>query len=219
MYTVLNPSEKNSDVVIGIRNVNCAELTKDKFIKIIKEDVLSAVKSYKDAVTDSLENQFNERRKDFWEKQTESIKNFANQKYKRASARDRYIENEMETLKNSWTMTTPFKQPDIDIFRIDGNCGTGEYGMSSGVDIKSHDLTDSRLTSIYDILCNTKYFKHAIGWSIQYNGSKCGDVWVCHMAKIKLILPVELQNEVNTIVKKYNSDIRRFYANSNYTGD
>jgi hypothetical protein len=195
------------------RNVEVKNLTCDEFVKMMSEDMQTAVDLYQtmiDKRNEEVERETTERNLTRFYNEAEKL--FA--KFKRESTRKRkteaYVDEMMATKNTFW------KLRGLTFFDID--CEPGKNGISSSCCI-SVDKMMSILPNTFEYLKDNKYFNGAIGWKLGYEGSYNDERFCSGRPEIYLTLPVELEIQYKAEAKALADDIMNFYATTRYCGD
>ena len=191
-------------------NVDCASLSKEKFIKLIAEDLNTAIEEYcKIAKPINDEN-----RKERVERAVRIAAEFAKKKWKTQKKQDEYIENARKNEQSkTWFEEDP-KRIFFDFKPDKGNMGIPE------VCILKADSDESQLEKCYDEIKNSKYFKNATGWAFKYeSNSKEKITTYAFRPYVDLLLDATSREEQKRDEENLTKAVQSFYANSNYWGD
>lgn len=191
-------------------NVKCASLSKEKFVKMIAEDLNTAIEEYSKIVKPLND----ERLKEFIEREVRMATKFAEKKWKTQKKRDEYIENARKNAQDKkWYLEDP-KRIFFDFKPDKGNMGIPE------VCILKADSDESQLEKCYDEIKNSKYFKNATGWAFKYeSNSKEKITTYAFRPYVDLLLDETSREEQKRDEENLTKAVQSFYSNSNYWGD
>lgn len=191
-------------------NVDCANLSKEDFIKLMLEDIKKAVAEY----TDICKGYNEERLKTYIEKVKSEAIEYAEKKYKRASYKEKYIQNAIKNAENcKWFLENPES-----IF-FDFKPEKGENGISSDC-ILGANTDEKQLERCFDTVSKSKYFKKATGWAFKYESRDKNKVSVCSLRPyVDLLLDEDSRAEQKRDEERLAKSIEDFYKGSNYWGD
>ena len=192
-------------------NVDCENLSKEDFVKMMKEDLDIAGKEYKEICKKAND--------EYFEKRLEQIKKeaieYAEKKYKRSSYKEKYIQNAIKNAEDS----RKFWDKDGRIF-FDFKPEKGEQGIRD-VCILNPDKTDEKqLEMCFDEVSKSKYFKKATGWAFKYESREKDKVSVYSFRPyVDLLLDETSREEQKRDEERLANAIQDFYKGSNYWGD
>ena len=191
-------------------NVDCANISKEDFVKFIREDINTAVEEYAKIVKPLNDQKV----KDSIEREIKNAISFAEKKWKTQKKRDEYVENAKKNIENKkWYLEDPKR-----IF-FDFKPDTGRMGIPV-VCTLSYDSDDKQLERCYEELVNGKYFKRGTGWAFKYESRSKDKINVYSFRPyVDLLLNESDREEQKRDAKNLSDSIERFYSNSNYWGD
>jgi hypothetical protein len=201
----------NYRVIVLLRHdgLDCASMTEDEFVEVFKADVTKAFDEYDKAI--APENKARIER--YKQEQIDKAIAYAEERYKRKSYKDKYIENVKKNMENFnfWTDS-------LDFFDFDPYQGT-RFTHSTLCDIDRKSLNDdNHYRRMYQELKKSQYFNEATGWAFKYEASM-DSLRSCFRPWVDLNLSESTRQEIEADKKKLADDIANFYANSNYWGD
>lgn len=215
-----------SNVTLVTRTVSCGELSREDFIAMVMEDMQAAEKQYAEVVvTKMIDNRLkniNDAHDSTLAKATERAQAFAESKWKTERYRNAYvlksIANFLETEQAQINRVKNMKEK-LDFFDFDPNCGTYQ-GINCRC-ILHTDADAETVSACFDVMQNSEYFKVATGWELTYmkSGSSLRSGF---RPQIKLILPVEVQEEATKSAESLARAISDYYASKKsgeYCGD
>ena len=191
-------------------NVKCASLSKEKFVKMIAEDLNTAIEEYSKIVKPLND----ERLKEFIEREVRMATKFAEKKWKSQKKRDEYIENARKNAQDKkWYLEDP-KRIFFDFKPDKGNMGIPE------VCILKANSDENQLGRCYDEIKNSKYFKNATVWAFKYeSNSKEKITTYAFRPYVDLLLDETSREEQKREEENLTKAVQSFYSNSNYWGD
>ena len=191
-------------------NVKCASLSKEKFVKMISEDLNTAIEEYSKIVKPLND----ERLKEFVEREVEMATKFAEKKWKTQKKRDEYIENARKNAQDKkWYLEDPKR-----IF-FDFKPDKGNMGIPAVCILKANS-DENQLGRCYDEIKNSKYFKNATGWAFKYEShSKEKITTYAFRPYVDLLLDETSREEQKREEENLTKAVQSFYSNSNYWGD
>ena len=191
-------------------NVKCASLSKEKFVKMIAEDLNTAIEEYSKIVKPLND----ERLKEFVEREVEMATKFAEKKWKTQKKRDEYIENARKNAQDKkWYLEDPKR-----IF-FDFKPDKGNMGIPAVCILKANS-DENQLGRCYDEIKNSKYFKKATGWAFKYEShSKEKITTYAFRPYVDLLLDETSREEQKREEENLTKAVQSFYSNSNYWGD
>ena len=189
-------------VILATRYINCKDLTKDEFVKLMKEDLEIAYQKHYDIFYPiefaRHQNWINNHKKYLLKEATK----YAEKKWKTENRRQEYINNVISNFEDK-----EFSFNNITFFDFDVNPGSN--AISDNCIIRYNEL--KKLNNCFEEVKDNKYFKSAIGWNlVDYHGFR---------PQIELILPEEMENSYKEEEKLLEKAISNFYSNTTYFGD
>lgn len=186
------------------RTINCSTLSKEEFVKLMAEDLSNAVIEYDNYWKPIYEEKSKKRAEESKAYFLKRATDFANKKWKTEKKRQAYIESEMSKFvaPKMWYSELSYFDFDVEPWTnsLSGNCC-----------LHCDKVNTIQLERCYDTIKDNKYFKQALGWILEdHHNSR---------PQIKLILPIEVQEEFDNDGKKLAEDIARFYEGCTYFGD
>lgn len=198
---------------VTTHNFNCGELSKEQFIQKMSEDIKIASESYDELIAPELIK----RKENFITNMTNTLSREAQKRYKRVSNQEKYIKEnlEKEIIKyNSWRKESlSFADFDIEY---------GKNGISCALVLSFDEVLKGNtigLENCFDYIQKNKFWQGALGWKIEYECWNKDSMINSSRPQITLILPEELQNEVDTLKKGLAEAISNFYNGCTYWGD
>ena len=191
-------------------NINCASLTEEEFVKIMGDDLKSAINEYVEIV-----KPLNEKAKQrHIEYKIKTATKYAEKKWKTQKKRDEYIENIRKNAESEgWYMSDPKR-----IF-FDFDVDKGSQGISS-VCILKNETDEKQLKQCFEEVKNNRYFKKATGWAFKYESNSKEEMSTyCFRPYVDLLLDETTRAEQKRDEENLTQAIQNFYANSNYWGD
>lgn len=215
-----------SNVTLVTRTVSCGSLSREDFIAMVMEDMQAAEKQYAEVVvTKMIENglkNINDAHDSKLTKATERAQAFAESKWKTERYRKAYvlksIANFLETEQAQIDRVKNMKEK-LGFFDFDPNCGTHQ-GINCRC-ILNTDADDAEVSACFDVMQNSEYFKAATGWELTYMKSDLS-FRSGFRPRIKLILPIEIQEEATKSAESLARAISNYYASKKsgeYCGD
>ena len=191
-------------------NVDCASLSKEKFIKLITEDLNTAIEEYC-KIAKPINDEY---RKERVERAARIAAEFAKKKWKTQKKQDEYIEN---ARKNEQSKTWFEEDPKRIFFDFQPDKGAGYVHQEC---ILTADTDETQLGKCYDIIKNNKYFKRATGWAFKYESNKMDKIWTYGFRPyVDLLLDETSRQEQKRDAERLYKAMDQFYADSNYWGD
>lgn len=192
-------------------DIDCANLSKEEFVSLMKKDIAKAIEEYTSICKDYNEKAI----VNLIERTKKAAIEYAEKKYKRQSSRDKYVEN---AIKNAEASKMYLSNPDKIFFDF-----WPEKGSNDGtptVCILSKDTDKHQLAKCYDKLKDSKYFTGATGWVFKYESQNKDSVSIYSFRPyVDVIIDDNLRAEQVRDEKRLADAIERFYSGSNYWGD
>lgn len=193
-------------------NVDCANLSKEDFIKFISEDLHTAIEEYKKICKPLDKEKFDKFIKD---EKEQAIK-YAESKWKTDKKRKEYIDN---IIKNCEGRIDLFDSKADKIF-FDFKPEMGATQVINDVCILKKKTDERQLAACYDKIHENKYFIKATGWKFKYETNKKDKPgYYSFRPYVDVILDESTKDERTREEEKLNKDIQAFYSHSNYWGD
>ena len=184
-----------------------AELTKEEFIQMMKEDIESAEVEYRAWSDRRAEEKYLADSKIYAERRQQNIDRiikFSYEKYKREFYRLRWVEQEIAKYPEVLKRDSYYHiGRDLTSLRWD----TEPWSNSTRYITIEH--LDRELEYLYDCAIKNKYFQQATGWNIVEDFN----------TEFKLHLSDELQEEWKADEHQLAENIARFYEGCTYWGD
>lgn len=186
-------------------------MTEDEFVEGFKQFAAAIFKTYEDYVTPELVERV-ERNKEH--RLNEWIK-FANQKYKRESSKQKFIEKKRQEVENE----TYFNRIDnYFFFDVDPTQDT-RNGIPQWATINKDRANDENwLRHLYQCLIEEPWFRKSTILSLFYESSKDTKKF-SFRPQVKFIMDEDSMIECDRQVRKLREDIARFYSDCRYCGD
>lgn len=186
-------------------------MTEDEFVEGFKQFAAAIFKTYEDYVTPELVERV-ERNKEH--RLNEWIK-FANQKYKRESSKQKFIEKKRQEVENE----TYFNRIDnYFFFDVDPSQDT-RNGIPQWSTINKDRANDENwLRHLYQCLVEYPWFRKSTILSLFYESSKDTKKF-SFRPQVKFIMDEDSMIECDRQVRKLREDIARFYSECRYCGD
>jgi len=210
-FEIIKNNYKNYCVVTLVRReVDCKSISKEDFVKFIKEDLQKAVNEYTEIV-----KPYNEARiKSHIDIEVKHAIVFAEKKWKTQKKRDEYIAN---VKKNAENQKLYLEDPKKIFFDFQPN--KGDMGINYDCILRVND-SDEKLAKCYDEVKSSKYFNKATGWAFKYeSSSKDKPSTYSFRPYVDLLLDESTRAEQKRDEEMLNKAIEDFYKNSNYWGD
>lgn len=204
------PENNGYGVVTLVRreNLKLSKITKEDFVKFIKEDLKEAIKEYA-----NICKPINDKRKnDYIEDQVKAATKFAEKKWKTEKKRKEYIEN---IRKNAESQKLYFEESDRIFFDLKPD--KGRMGIPQCC-IISKKSKDADLEDAYDEMMHSKYFKRGTGWAFKYESLGKNRPYAFR-PYIDILLDETSREEQRRDEESLANAVQNFYANSNYWGD
>lgn len=183
-----------------------AELTKEEFIQMMKEDIESAKVEYRKWSDKTAEEKYIADSKVYAERRDQKIKDiidFSFKKYKKEYYRLRWVEQEIAKLPEHLAKGYYHEGRDLTDLRWDIE------PWSNSSRYISIERLDRELEYLYNSAIKNRYFQQATGWNIVEDFN----------TEFKLHLSDELQEEWKADEHKLAENIARFYEGCTYWGD
>ena len=212
-FDIIKTEHSEYGVVTLVRreNVDCANISKEDFVKFIGEDLKNAVDEYAKIVKPIND----QHKKDLIERDVKAAIKFAEKKWKTQKKRDEYIENARKNAEaKKWYLDDPNR-----IF-FDFKPDKGKQGISDVCILRGEGTNDKQLERCYDELQESKYFKRGTGWAFKYESSSKDKISTYSFRPyVDLLLNESDKAEQQRDEENLAASIKAFYANSNYWGD
>ena len=202
----------NLVTLVSREDVDCANISKEDFIKFIKEDLTTAIAEYK-KICEPLDKEAFDR---FVENERIKATKYAETKWKTEKKRQEYVDN---IVKNCEERKNYFNSRADNVF-FDFK---PERHASQGIPqvcILGKDSDKKQLGRCYDEIFDNKYFKKATGWKFKYetdNEDKPG--FYAYRPYVDVILDESTSAERKREEDNLTKAIEDFYSHSNYWGD
>ena len=183
-----------------------AELTKEEFIQMMKEDIESAKVEYRKWSDKTADENYIADSNVYAERRDQNIKeiiDFSFKKYKKEYYRLRWVEQEIAKLPEHLAKGYYHEGRDLTDLRWDIE------PWSNSSRYISIERLDRELEYLYNSAIKNRYFQQATGWNIVEDFN----------TEFKLHLSDELQEEWKADEHKLAENIARFYEGCTYWGD
>lgn len=193
-------------------DVDCANLSKEDFIKFISEDLHTAIEEYKKICEPLDKEKFDE----YIENEKERAIKYAESKWKTDKKRKEYVDN---IIKNCEGRINIFDSKADQIF-FDFKPERGATQVLHDVCILKKKTDERQLAACYDEIHDNKYFIKATGWKFKYETHKNDKPgYFSFRPYVDVILDESTKDERTREEEKLNKDIQAFYSHTNYWGD
>ena len=196
-------------VTLVKRDVDLSSITKEDFIKFMKEDFQTALKEYT-KVTDKANIN---RRANYIADEIRAAQKFAEKKWKTLAKQEKYVAN---MKKNAEEKEIYMHSPDQIFFDLKPD--KGQMGIRSGCVI-SKDSNDASLGEAYENVKNSKFFNKGTGWAFKYETSNKDNPLYDFRPYIDITLDETTREEQKREEEHLAQAVSDFYKNSNYWGD
>lgn len=195
--------------VLVTRNVDCKNLSKEEFVKMMHIDMMQAQVNYDNRHYHEALESHKKYINDKLEREKHYAIEYAFKKWKTEKKRNAYInkaiiksEEESRNIKINYSTITFF----------DFDFNPGDNGISGDCVVDFTKDTTTVLKSLercFDTIKDNKYFKNASGWKLVSSSRPY----------VELILPEELEKMFHDEKNALAESIRKFYENTTYFGD
>lgn len=186
-------------------------MTEDEFVEGFKQFAAVIFKTYEDFVTPELIERV-ERGKEH--RMNEWIK-FADQKYKRESSKQKFLEKKRQEVEND----NYFNRIDnYFFFDVDPSQDTRNGIPQWSVINKERANDENWLRHLYQCLIEEPWFRKSTILSLFYESSKDTKKF-SFRPQVKFIMDEDSMIECDRQVRKLSEDIARFYSECRYCGD
>ena len=196
------------------RNIDCANITCEEFVKAMFSDFLEAEEKYNENYIPEWEawklKSFKDHMKWIRKRATE----YAEKKWKTEKKRNEYINNAVEKARKEYKVSTYYDSLGFFDFDLE----PGKNGLSGNCCISYKGLTPKALERCFNEVKDNRYFKKATGWKFTYESNE-NSFRSCFRPHIDLIVDAETEAAMKKEAADLAEDIRRFYANCSYPGD
>lgn len=213
-FELIKTEYREYGVVTLVRreNVKCSSLSKEKFVKMILEDLHNAIEEYGKIIKPLND----ERLKTYIERDIKQAEAYAEKKWKTQKKRDEYVENAKKNAETKKWYLDDYKRIFFDFKPDKGNMGIAQECI---LNVKTDE---KQLEKCYEEIKNSKYFKKATGWAFKYeshgiNKEKPG--YYSFRPYVDLLLDETSREEQKRDAETLAQAVKDFYANSNYWGD
>lgn len=221
-----NKKYQGGDVVNTVtlvsRDVDCSTITKEQFIKYIREDFNKATEAYNENIQPVLNEYLLKNLKDKLNKNVAYAEKYAKEKYKRESSAKKYIDKiKNETIKNRLK-----KNATIDNFRFYYN--ESDTIPEECIIREQYINSNNRLSRAYQYCKESKYFNESKGWEFKFDYTQRkfnGDtdysiLFGLNFPYISLKIDEKRQNEIDQYKREMDAAIAKEYEDtSRYFGD
>ena len=192
-------------------DIDCANISKEDFVKFIGEDLKTAVDEYC-KIAQPINDQ---RKKELVERDVEAAIKFAEKKWKTAKKRNEYIENARKNSEaKKWWLDDPKR-----IF-FDFKPDKGDMGINDVCILRGEGTNEQQLEKCYEEVKDSKYFKKATGWAFKYESRQKDKISTyAFRPYVDLLLDESTRAEQKRDEEKLANAIQSFYSNSDYWGD
>lgn len=212
-FEIIKTEYREYGVVTLVRreNVDCANISKEDFVKFMAEDLKTAVDEYA-KICKPINDQ---RKKDLIERDVKAAIKFAEKKWKTQKKRDEYVENARKNAEaKKWYLDDPKR-----IF-FDFKPDKGKMGIPEVCILRGEGTDDKQLERCYDELQDSKYFKKGTGWAFKYESHAKDKISTyAFRPYVDLLLDESDRAEQKRDEENLTKAIDAFYAHSNYWGD
>lgn len=192
-------------------NVDCENLSKEDFVKMMKEDLDKAVEEY-GVICKKISD---EKREEYVKRIKKEAIEYAEKRYKRDSYKERYIQNAIKNAENAKI----FWERADDIF-FDFKPDKGENGINEVCILRAKKTDEKQLEKCFDVVSKSKYFKKATGWAFKYESHDKEKISVSAFRPyVDLILDEDTRAQQKRDEDHLRDAIADFYKDTNYWGD
>ena len=196
------------------RNIDCASLTVDEFVKVMYSDLLEAEEKYNELFVPEWVSKYINTYKDHMKDTRKIAERYAERKWKTEKKRLEYV---LSVMKKEHAEYSPSKYYNsISFFDFDVN--PGDMGISGDCVLSLKTLTFESLERCFEAVKNNKYFKVAKGWELTYTTDE-NSYASAFRPEVKLIVDENVEAAMKKEAQDLADDVARFYANCRYPGD
>ena len=190
--------------------LDLANMTCDKFIKTMSEDLMKAQANYKELMAEPLRKA----RAEYLERERQDATKFAKSKWKTEKRQNQYIDEMMAKAEASSNYT------DGNLSRIwfDIKPDKGQMGIAGCCSLYPGD-SETKLGRCFDEINDSKYFRGGYGWVFRYEGHSMKFPISCCRPDIDILLPEDLAKQQEQDEKNLSAAVAKFYEGTVYFGD
>ena len=187
--------------------LDLANMTCDKFIKTMSEDLMKAQANYKELMAEPLRKA----RAEYLERERQDATKFAKSKWKTEKRQNQYIDEMMAKAEASSNYT------DGNLSRIwfDIKPDKGQMGIAGCCSLYPGD-PEGKLGRCFDEIKDSKYFRGGFGWAFRYEAHSRDYPFSCFRPYIDILLPEELEREQKQDEEDLNESVAKFYEGCRY---
>lgn len=204
------------------RELNCESVTKEDFIKFVREDFLKANHKYVDLYAPEFEENIKRGEQYRIDKMVNDVKkSIEKNPPKRTSTIQKKINKAIEDAKkiNEEERKKYAKGYNISISFFDFDIYPGDNGSPSTSCVSESNLSDEYLERVYNTVKDNKYFKNAYGWIFEYETMDNTSFRSAFRPQIKMLLTEEFETMYKDEKETLEKAIASFYRNTTYFGD
>ena len=185
------------------------ELTKEKFVEILKEDLYAAKNRFREIEEPRLRARYEQIWQEHYDAAVRKYTMEAMKYLKTEKGRQKRVEREMKAyVKRNPKNNFSFRDLAFFDFQTNPDVNYIDYSCIIGLD---ENISEVKLGKCYDVVTKSKYFQSSIGWRL------VGDYY--GRPQIEMILPKDMENEYLKAERNLENAITEFYQNTTYYGD
>lgn len=186
-------------------------MTEDEFVEGFKQFAAAIFLTYENFVTPELKEHVEKCK----ERQMNEWINFADQKYKRESSKQKFLEQKRQEIENNIFFN---RIDNYFFFDVDPTQDT-KNGIPQWATINKDRANDENwLRHLYQCLIEEPWFRKSTILSLFYESSKDTKKF-SFRPQVKFIMDEDSMIECDKQVRKLKEDIARFYSECRYCGD